>query len=62
MGRNLNSSSQIANLLDNCTAGLDIKTCGSDSRGQGGSRKRRPDGLKAHTRDEEQEFRQSRMA
>ena len=28
-----------------------IKTIGSESRGQGGSSKRRPDGLEAHTRE-----------
>ena len=28
-----------------------IKTHGSESRGQGGSSKRRPDGLETHTRE-----------
>ena len=30
---------------------LMIKTHGSESRGQGGSSKRRPDGLETHTRE-----------
>ena len=30
---------------------LHIKTHGSESRGQGGSSKRRPDGLETHTRE-----------
>ena len=30
---------------------LKIKTHGSESRGQGGSSKRRPDGLETHTRE-----------
>ena len=34
-----------------CSVYINIKTHGSESRGQGGSSKRRPDGLETHTRE-----------
>ena len=54
-GRSLNIGSQVAKQLANCIAGLHIKTSLSESPGQGGRGKRRPDGLQTHKR-EEQEF------